>query len=110
MIAITRLLAGQLRAVFRRCLNKADSNATMLTFNADKHEYQLDGVATPSVTRVIGDIFPVWNCDPWYMTRGRAIRMPTTRSEETTARIRRSLCQAARSSHTRPDSGIRTTF
>ena len=44
----------------------------MITCN-DKHEYAIDGRPMPSVTQILGDLFPMWNCAEWYLERGSAV-------------------------------------
>lgn len=45
----------------------------MLIFDAEKHEYRIDGKLVPSVTQVIGSVCPGWQADPWYLQRGKAL-------------------------------------
>lgn len=42
----------------------------MLEFTAATHTYTLDGVPVPSVTQIIGALFPRRECEKWYLDRG----------------------------------------
>lgn len=44
-----------------------------IEFNAEKHEYRIDGRIVPSVTEVIGAVLPGWQADSFYLSRGRAM-------------------------------------
>ena len=44
-----------------------------LAFNAEKHEYRLDGRLVPSVTQIIRAVLPGWQASEWYLQRGRAL-------------------------------------
>jgi hypothetical protein len=39
----------------------------------DQHQYNIDGRPMPSVTQILNDLFPMWNCDEWYKQRGSAV-------------------------------------
>ena len=45
----------------------------MLAFDESSHRYTLDGKVIPSVTQIIGDVFPGWQADEWYMAKGSAM-------------------------------------
>lgn len=45
----------------------------MLEFNAETHEYRIDGRLVPSVTQVINAVLPGWQAGEWYMRRGTAL-------------------------------------
>src|SRR6185369_16884352 len=42
-------------------------------FNADKHEYRIDGSVIPSVTQVIGTVLPGWQASQTKKDRGTAV-------------------------------------
>lgn len=42
-------------------------------FDAETHQYLLDGRRLPSVTEIIGATLPGWQADDWYLQRGRAL-------------------------------------
>lgn len=43
-----------------------------LVFNAEKHEYLLNGERLPSVTGIIGAVIPGFQASQWHMDRGTA--------------------------------------
>lgn len=43
------------------------------TFNADKHEYRINGRRVPGVTQVLSDLIPGYRASDWYLQRGRAV-------------------------------------
>lgn len=42
-----------------------------LTFDSKKHEYFVDNKRIPSVTEIVQILTPRFQCDPWYLDRGR---------------------------------------
>lgn len=42
-------------------------------FNAERHEYTIDGRRVPYVTQVLADLVPGWRASDWFMQRGRAV-------------------------------------
>lgn len=48
---------------------------TALTFDAELHSYQLNGITVPSVTQVLRSVFPVhyYNATQWHMDRGTVV-------------------------------------
>lgn len=48
---------------------------TEIFFDAERHEYRVNGVRWPSVTEIISTVFgrPGWVADEWYLERGRAV-------------------------------------
>jgi hypothetical protein len=51
---------------------RVTKTAPLLTFDAERHEYRLDGRLVPSVTQVVRAILPGWNASAWHMHRGSA--------------------------------------
>lgn len=43
------------------------------TFDAERHEYRIDGRRVPSVTQIVGDLLPCYPAGEWFMERGRAV-------------------------------------
>lgn len=47
--------------------------STVFQFDAERHEYRIDGRVVPSVTQILADVLPGWQADPWYLSRGRTV-------------------------------------
>lgn len=49
----------------------------MLEFDETNHIFTLDGRRIASVTQVLSHFIPHWNCDPWYLERGKVVHKAT---------------------------------
>ena len=45
----------------------------ILTFDPELHAYTINGIQVPSVTKIVGSVYPRYQVDDFYLNRGRVI-------------------------------------